>query len=268
MSARVRYGKRPRRGIRLPNAVEINILSFLLPECKEEVLLAYRRAFGLCLRVSVWLLRRFPRVGRVEAEILAANWPLEVPRGDATDGLSGEWNFTMDLLGVLGDLNAAALIETETPDFGERPDEYWDEWVWTELRPDHFRPDDDNEEYCKALAEVLGAFARASSGSASLKRAGAACSLRLPVLGRVCRRPPVVPLSSFRVRKDSSATGRPRQGGQGGDFEHGKALLPIGVAKNGRAVDGKKGQAEEGLYRIFGKGVEMWKNQSGEKAEM
>jgi hypothetical protein len=156
MSARVRYGKRPRRGIRLPSAVEINILSFLLPECKEEVLLAYRRAFGLCLRVSVWLLRRFPRVGRVEAEILAANWPLEVPRGDAAKGSSGEWNFMIGLLGVLGDLNAAALIETETPDFGEYPEEDWDQWVWTELRPDRFRPDDDNEEYCKALAEVLG----------------------------------------------------------------------------------------------------------------
>ena len=142
--------------ILFPSAVEINILSFLFPECKEEVLLAYRRAFGLCLRVSVWLLRRFPRVRRVEAEILAANWPLEVPRGDAANGFLAEDNFKMGLLRVLCDVNDAALIETEIPNFGEYSEPFWDQWVVNELCPDHFRPDDDNEEYSEALAEVLG----------------------------------------------------------------------------------------------------------------
>jgi hypothetical protein len=156
MSARVRYGKRPRGMVRLPSAVEMNILSFLLPGRKEEVLVAYRRAFDLCLRVSVWLVRRLPRVNRVEAEILTANWPLEVPRGDATNGRWAESEFMMGLLDALGDLNAAALVETERPTGGEYPDEYWDQWFATELCPGSFRPDDDNAEFGDALAEVLG----------------------------------------------------------------------------------------------------------------
>ena len=138
---------------RFPVNVSLLVWSFRAGPCDEALLAEYCRTIDLCERVSVWLLRRLPVVGQLEAEFLDEFWPRSVPRSPSEGAAGGR--IMMGLVAALSGLNRAALNETEYQGGFEDPDVYWNDRASCLLEPRNFDPRDDYLGFCGAFLGVL-----------------------------------------------------------------------------------------------------------------